>query len=213
MDIFWWLPPRDFEKLDSALAKIKYLVAIELRTMLFNILVACRFQFPIDTWSFSCYRRLQIVRAQFSPCAFVNLVFRYFVFVPASWRTCSIITSNRSDTQRFDVCKMFLRIKCLSWWIRVICSAKSRWPLHRLYWKLSDLFGHPAKFKVSNSEKFIYLSSRYHHKLRLHRLEGMVWKQEPQATRVANFPSLNLFPFRFYFHFETIAMTSILLVL
>jgi len=55
----------------------------------------------------------EIVRAQFSPCAFVNLVFRYFVFVPAIVED-SIITSNRSDTQRFDVCKMFLRIKCLS---------------------------------------------------------------------------------------------------
>ena len=62
---------------------------------------------------FSCYRTLEIVRAQFSPCAFVNLVLRYFVFVPAIVEE-SIITSNRSDTQRFDVCKMFLRIKCLS---------------------------------------------------------------------------------------------------
>ena len=43
----------------------------------------------------------------------MNLVFRYFVFVPAIVED-SIITSNRSDTQRFDVCKMFLRIKCLS---------------------------------------------------------------------------------------------------
>ena len=59
----------------------------------------------------------------------MNLVFRYFVFVPAIVED-SIITSNRSDTQRFDVCKMFLRIKCLSGCIRVICSAKSSWPLH-----------------------------------------------------------------------------------
>ena len=62
---------------------------------------------------FSCYRTLEIVRAHFSPCAFVNLVLRYFVFVPTIVEE-SIITSNRSDTQRFDVCKMFLRIKCLS---------------------------------------------------------------------------------------------------
>ena len=55
----------------------------------------------------SSYRTLEIVRAQFSPCAFVNLVLRYFVFVPAIVEE-SIITSNRSDTQRFDVCKMFV---------------------------------------------------------------------------------------------------------
>ena len=35
----------------------------------------------------------------------MNLVFCYFVFVPAIVED-SIITSNRSDTQRFDVCKM-----------------------------------------------------------------------------------------------------------
>ena len=40
MNILYWLSPRDLEELDSALAKIKYLVAIELRTMLLNILVA-----------------------------------------------------------------------------------------------------------------------------------------------------------------------------
>ena len=50
---------------------------------------------------------------QFSPCAFVNLVFRYFVFVPTIVED-GIITSNRSDTQRFDICKLFLWIKCLS---------------------------------------------------------------------------------------------------
>ena len=61
---------------------------------------------PDRYMKFSCYHRLEIVRAQFSPCAFVNLVFRYFVFVPAIVED-SIITSNRSDTQRFDVCKMF----------------------------------------------------------------------------------------------------------
>ena len=40
MNILYWLSPRDLEELDSALAKIKYLVASELRTMLLNILVA-----------------------------------------------------------------------------------------------------------------------------------------------------------------------------
>ena len=52
-----------------------------------------------------CCRRLEIVRAQFSPCAFVSSVLPPF-WVGSRHRGYSIITSNRSDTQRFDVCKM-----------------------------------------------------------------------------------------------------------
>ena len=40
MDILFWLSPRDLEELDLAPSKIKYLVDIELRTMLLNMLVA-----------------------------------------------------------------------------------------------------------------------------------------------------------------------------